>query len=71
MLGFTYFVLPSLSTAINPVILFAFSSNFRQALRMLNLFPCRFANSVHVVNTSVQERGKSTPDQAKSSQAQC
>ena len=43
ILGFTYYVLPSLSTAINPVILFAFSSNFRQALRMLNLFPFRFA----------------------------
>ena len=72
ILGFTYFVLPSLSTAINPVILFAFSSNFRQALRMLNLFFFRFAlNSVHVLNTSVQERDASTTDPAKSSQTQC
>ena len=29
ILGFSYFVFPSLSTAINPVILFSFSSNFR------------------------------------------
>ena len=71
ILGFTYFVFPSLSTAINPVILFSFTSNFRQALRRLNLFPFRFANSVHVVNTSVQEQDESTPDQAKSSQTQC
>ena len=71
ILGFTYFVLPSLSTAINPVILFAFTSNFRQALRRLNLFPFHFANSVHVFNTSLQERDESTPDLAKSSQTQC
>ena len=31
-LGFAYFVAPLLSTATNPVILFSFSSNFRQAL---------------------------------------
>lgn len=71
ILGFAYFVLPSLSTAINPVILFAFSSNFCQALRLLNLFPFRSANSVHVVNTSVQEQDESTRDPAKSSQTQC
>ena len=35
ILGFSYFVFPSLSTAINPVILFSFSSNFRQALQTL------------------------------------
>ena len=33
ILGFLYFVLPSLSTAINPVILFLFSSNFRLTLQ--------------------------------------
>ena len=33
ILGFSYFVLPSLSTAINPVILFSFSSNFRLTLQ--------------------------------------
>ena len=30
--GITYFVVPHLSTATNPVILFSFSSNFRKAL---------------------------------------
>lgn len=71
ILGLTYFVLPSLSTAINPVILFAFSGNFRQALRMLKLFPFRFSNSVHVVNTSVHEQDEVTADQGKTSQTQC
>ena len=32
ILGFSYFVFPSLSTAINPVIVFSFSSNFRLTL---------------------------------------
>ncbi|XP_078371552.1 QRFP-like peptide receptor [Oculina patagonica] len=40
ILGFAYFVLPSLSTVINPIILFAFSTNFNQALRMQNLHIC-------------------------------
>ena len=35
ILGFSYFVLPLLSTAMNPVILFCFSSNFRHALQTL------------------------------------
>ena len=33
--GFTFYVFLSLSTAINPVILFAFSTNYKQALRTL------------------------------------
>ena len=33
MLGFSYFVVPLLSTATNPVILFSFCSNFRKALK--------------------------------------
>ena len=33
ILGFLYFVFPSFSTAINPVILFSFSSNFRLTLQ--------------------------------------
>ena len=37
ILGFGYYVLPSVSTAVNPMILFTFSTNFRQALRMTNL----------------------------------
>ena len=32
ILGFSYFVFPSLSTAINPAILFSFSSHFRLSL---------------------------------------
>jgi len=32
-LGFSYFVVPLLSTTTNPVILFSFSSNFRKALK--------------------------------------
>ena len=35
--GFAFFVLPSFSTAINPVILLTFSTNFRQALPQLAL----------------------------------
>ena len=37
--GFLHFLLPSLSTAINPVILFSFSTNFRHALKRL----CHFS----------------------------
>ena len=35
ILGFCYYVFMSLSAAINPVILFSFSSNFRHALKTL------------------------------------
>ena len=35
ILGFSYYVFPSLSTVINPVILFSFSSNFRHTFRTL------------------------------------
>ena len=35
ILGFTYLLVPSLSTGINPFILFSFSSNFRLALKTL------------------------------------
>ena len=42
ILGFSYFVLPLLSTAMNPVILFCFSSNFRHALQ--TLWPFRRTN---------------------------
>lgn len=41
ILGFAYFVFPSLSSVINPIILFAFSTNFRQALRTLWMFSLR------------------------------
>ena len=42
ILGFSYFVLPLLSTAMNPVILFFFSSNFRHALQ--TFWPFRRTN---------------------------
>ena len=38
ILGFAYFISPMLNTIINPVILFSFSSNFRQALKELCAF---------------------------------
>ena len=41
ILGFSYFVFPSLSTAINPVILFSFSSNFRLTLQAFCSSSCR------------------------------
>ena len=41
ILGFAYFVFPTLSTAVNPVILFLFSSNFRVVLQ--TLFPFTLA----------------------------
>lgn len=43
ILGFAYFAFPSLGIAINPVILFTYSSNFHQAL--LRLCPCSLAQS--------------------------
>ena len=38
ILGFAYYVFPLLSTVLNPVNLFSFSSNFRQALK--EICPC-------------------------------
>lgn len=35
LVGFTFYVFPSVSTAINPVILFVFSTNYNQALKTL------------------------------------
>ena len=35
LVGFSFYVFPSLSTAINPVILFVFSTNYNQALKTL------------------------------------
>ena len=44
--GFCYYLFPSLSTAINPVILFSFSSYFRQVLKNLKIFTlCKFRSS--------------------------
>ena len=43
IIGFTYFLVPSLGTGINSFILFSFSSIFRHALK--TLFLCRFENN--------------------------
>ena len=40
LVGLFFYVFPSFSTAINPVILFLFSSNYRQALKSLRLHFC-------------------------------
>ena len=47
LVGFSFYLFPSLSTAINPVILFVFSTNYGQALKSLcllcfPLFKCGF-----------------------------
>ena len=42
IIGFLYFVFPSLSLAINPIILFLFSSNFRLTLRAFCSSSCTF-----------------------------
>lgn len=40
ILGFAYYVFPMLSTVINPIILFSFSSNYHWALKALFSFSC-------------------------------
>ena len=42
MAALFFYLFPSLSTAINPVILFLFSTNYRQALKSLSLRLCSF-----------------------------
>ena len=51
ILGFSYYVFPLLSTVINPVILFSFSSNFRHALKML--CPLSFRKCISCFKASV------------------
>lgn len=54
--GFFYFVLPSLSTAINPVILFSFSTNFRNALvNLCHSFLERCRSCCHIHATMNRE----------------
>ena len=55
ILGFAYFVFPSLSTAINPVILFSFSSNFRLTLQS----SCSVRSCCKWRNASVSSLSKS------------
>ena len=58
--GFLHFVLPSLSTAINPVILFSFSTNFRNALeRLCHFSPGRCRSCLHV---SANQENVSLPE---------
>ena len=45
ILGFSYFVFPTLTAVINPMILFSFSSNFRHALKDMCLFSLRKCKS--------------------------
>jgi len=57
ILGFTYFLIPSLGIAINPVILFTYSTNFRQALPRLWPFYFRQSRSSCAV-TATSRRPK-------------
>ena len=62
ILGFLYFVFPSLSTAINPVILFSFSSNFRLTLQAFCSSSCpleKFRSCWKRKNSSVSSLNKS------------
>ena len=62
ILGFLYFVFPSLSTAINPVILFSFSSNFRLTLQAFCSSSCplgKFRSRCKWKNGSVSSLNKS------------
>ena len=61
--GFAFYVLPSFSPTINPVILFTFSSNFRQALTQLCPFSFRICRSCcKVKQVSPRQGGKSQTD---------
>ncbi|KAJ7385074.1 Galanin receptor type 1 [Desmophyllum pertusum] len=51
-IGLFFYVFPSLSTAINPIILFLFSSNYRQALKSLSLHLCDIFKSRSFMHTS-------------------
>lgn len=42
MVALFFYLFPSLSTAINPIILFLFSTNYRQALKSFSLLLCNF-----------------------------
>ena len=71
--GFCYYLFPSLSTAINPVILFSFSSYFRQALKNLKIFSlCKSRTSYlasvrrrNVSPTELMSYRKTQPSQLK------
>ena len=58
ILGFAYFVIPSLGITINPIILFTYSSHFHQAF--LRLCPFRSHNAVHVAKQETRTRRSKT-----------
>ena len=62
ILGFSYFVFPSLGTAISPVVLFSFSSNFRLTLQAFCSSSCpleKFRSCCKLKNSSVSSLNKS------------
>ncbi|XP_078370423.1 melanopsin-like [Oculina patagonica] len=63
ILGFAHYVVPLLSTATNPVILFSFSTNFRQALSELCAFSfCKFRPCCKTQNTSPRQGEETLPE---------
>ena len=48
--SFFFYVFPSLSAAVNPLILFLFSTNYRQALTKLNSKKCCFSECYTLAN---------------------
>jgi len=66
-----YYFLPLVSTAFNPVILFSFSSNYRQALRdclLLVIVKCRscfIVGEVHVETLELAEAAKTAEHTSK------
>ena len=71
ILGFAYFVFPTLSTAVNPVILFSFSSNFRRALQTLcplsfvKCRPCYKQGRNQKVKSNQDKDGECLPELVK------
>ena len=60
-----FYVFPSLSTAINPIILFFFSTNYRQALKSLGLqlcyfFRCRSLNPSTIASSQMTQLPEDT-----------
>ena len=72
ILGFAYFVFPSISSAINPVILFPFSTNFRHALPRLCTFSFRkFYSCCREENSSLGETAGSQVEVTAFKQTAC
>ena len=67
ILGFSYFVFPTFSTAINPIVLFSFSYNFRCALKTLCPFSfekCRLCCKRRSVSVSLDHENVNLPELA-------